>query len=328
MDRFFYDLECYLKRQAPVTRNRFIKVCIGTMAAFVAGNALLKSAFAKETVSTGRRAKDIKGNYDIVAAEGADPYRNTVRVVEEMGGMGRFVKKGGVVVIKPNIGWDRTPEQAANTNPRVVAALVEMSLQAGAKRVNVFDITCNNERLCYENSGIYKAAKDSGANVYFADQWNVVQAHFPFESPMEEWPVLSDAVECDTFINVPVLKHHSLAGLTMSMKNLMGVCGGRRGLIHINLGRKLVDLSRFINPELTIIDATRVLLRHGPTGGNLEDVLVMNKVLAATDPTLADSYAAYLLKKDPMSIASIKEAAAQNYGVFDLSKAKIKSVKT
>lgn len=270
----------------------------------------------------------IVADHDLVVAKGEDSYKNTVTAIEALGGMGRFVKKGSVVVVKPNMAWDRNPAQAANTDPQVVAALVELCYKAGAERVNVFDVPCNDDKRVYENSGIQKAAKEKGAHVYFADHWNVVKAKFPYPSPMEKWPILRDAVKCDTFINVPVLKHHRLTNLTLSMKNLMGVCSGTRGLIHVDIARKLVDLTDFIHPDLTVIDATRVLVRNGPSGGNLEDVVGLNTVVASGDPTLADMYACHLVEKDPMSVSYIKEAVRRKFGKTDLSKADIKIIKS
>jgi uncharacterized protein (DUF362 family) len=325
MEKFLYNIEFFLKNQ--ISRGKFLKICFSSLLVFISSNQFLKLAFAKKEESKGRPKKGIKGNYDLVVAEGDDPYKNTVKAVEAMGGMGRFVKKGDVVVIKPNMAWDRTPEQAANVDPQVVGALVDMAFRAGAKRVNIFDITCNEERRCYLNSGIEEAAKIKGANVYFPNHWNVVEAKFPYKSPMEGWPILRDAIACNVFINVPVLKHHNLTGLTLSMKNLMGVCSGTRGLIHPGIGRKLVDLTEFVSPDLTVIDATRYLKAHGPTGGDLKDVVKLDKVIVATDPTLADAFAAALVEKDPMSIPYIKAAVERNYGNADISKANIHRVK-
>jgi len=321
MERIFYHLESLLKRQ--LTRQGFLRFAAGGMAVFLAKNGFLKWAFAKSGDSSGRTKKGIKGLHDLVVADGADSYRNTVKAIEAMGGMGRFVKKGDVVVVKPNMAWDRNPAQAANTDPQVVAALIELCYQAGAKRVNVFDIPCNDDRRVYESSGIDEAARKAGAQVYFADHWNVVKAHFPYKSAMEGWPILRDAVVCDTFINVPVLKHHGLTRLTLSMKNLMGVCSGTRGRIHFGIGKNLVDLTDFISPDLTVIDATRVLMKNGPSGGSLKDVEKVNKLIVATDPTLADSFAASMIKVDPQKIPYIKEAVTRGFGNPDTSKADI-----
>jgi uncharacterized protein (DUF362 family) len=325
MRKFLYSLECLLRRQ--ISRETFLKVGLGWLLVLLTENNFLKLAFAEVAESGPRRKVSIATPEDLVVASGPDPYQNTVAVIEALGGMDKFVKKGAVVVVKPNIGWDRTPEQAANTNPAVVAALVELSYKAGAKRVNVFDVPCNDARRCYENSGIQQAAKDKGAQVYFVDNWNVIKAKFPYASPMEGWTILRDAVVCDTFINVPVLKHHGLTGLTLSMKNLMGVCTGIRGMIHVGIGEKLVDLTDFIKPELTVIDATRFLTRNGPTGGNLEDVIRMDTVFAAIDPVLADAFACQLVKVDPLSVSYLAVAAKRGMGLMDVNKARIKTIK-
>jgi uncharacterized protein (DUF362 family) len=264
--------------------------------------------------SNARKKRTVATDHDLVKVKGQDPAASTRRAVEELGGMARFVRKGDIVVVKPNIGWDRAPETGANTNPQVVAALVEMCYAAGAKRVNVFDNCCNNAQRSYENSGIKKAAEARGAKVYYMDNWNYVKAQFSYDSPMEGWPIYRDAIECDTFINVPVLKHHGLTGLTLAMKNLMGICGGMRGQIHFDIAKKLVDISDFIKPELTVIDGYRYLTRNGPTGGNLADVQDLQTVIASADITLADVYAARLVNKDPNSIPSIAHAIERGFG--------------
>lgn len=316
-------LESLCKKK--ISRKNFMKLCIAGIGGFLAGSALrlVESSASDGKVFYGRKAKDISIGHDLIVVKGDDPYAMTIKAVEAIGGMDKFVKKGGVIVIKPNMAWDRVPEQAANTNPDVIAALVELSFRSGAKRVNVFDRPCNDARSCYDNSGIAKLAREKGANVYFVDDWNFVEARFPYKSPMEGWPVYRDALECDTFINVPILKHHGLAGLTLSMKNLMGVCGGERGLIHTDIGIKLAHLTDFIKPDLTIIDAYRVLTRHGPSGGDLKDVEDFKTIIAGVDPVLTDSYACELMGTDPLSITYIREAVNNNLGKFETAKADI-----
>lgn len=309
--------------QKNITRRSFLKISFLFISYYLTRALFPKSISAKENTSGPRPKSNIKGDYDLVLAEGDNSYQNTVKAIKAIGGMERFVRKNSVVVIKPNIGWDRTPEQAANTDPFVVACLVELAYKAGARRVNVFDNPCNDARRCYLNSGIKKHVEEKGGYVYFPDDWNTVKAKFNYKSPMEGWPIYRDALECGTFINVPVLKHHGLTGLTLSMKNLMGVCSGVRGEIHDGIGKKLADLTDFINPDLTVIDAHRVLIRNGPSGGRLEDVITLNKLIVSTDPTLADAYAAKILDIDPLSIPYIKEAVLKNFGTIDFDKANI-----
>lgn len=305
-----------------ISRRSFIKYLFTGFAALMAGWRYPKKIFA-EPVSTGRPDRNIKGDHDLILAKGDDPYKMTVEAISKMGGMSRFVKSGSTVVVKPNMAWDRGPEYAANTNPLVVAALIELCYGAGAKRVNVFDRTCNSSERCYNNSGIMEIARKKGAKVYYVDDWNYITARFNYKSPMNGWPIYRDAIECDTLINVPVLKDHGLTNLTLSMKNLMGICGGNRGMIHSDIGRRLVDITDFIKPELTVIDAYRVLMAHGPQGGNLKDVVDMKSLIVATDPTLADTYAAKLAGRDPFSVPYIAEAAKRNFGSTDVAGADI-----
>jgi len=309
-----------------ITRKVFLKLCGIGAGSLALNSALFKFAFGREEVSTGRPAKKIKGLHDLVVAKGDDPYAMTVRAIEAMGGMGKFVGKNSTVLVKPNMGWDRSPEQAANTNPQVVGAIVDLCFASGAKRVNIFDRTCNDQKRCYENSGIEKIAREKGANVYAPDDWNVVKAKFNYASPMEGWPIYRDALECDTFINVPILKHHGLTALTLSMKNLMGIASGNRGLIHFDIGTKLAHLTDFIKPDLNVIDAYRVLKRNGPSGGNLADVADMKTLIVGTDPVLCDSYAAKLMDKDPLSISYINQAIKQALGSADIEAADILTI--
>ncbi|MFW5989659.1 MAG: DUF362 domain-containing protein, partial [Desulfosudaceae bacterium] len=224
---------------------------------------------------TSRAMAAPSGRPEIVVSRGDDIDRMAAAVLEQMGGMGRFVSKGARVVIKPNIGWDRTPEQAANTHPRVVVALAALALDAGAASVAVFDRPCNEERRCYNNSGIKPALDAMGdrrVKCEYIDDRRFVPVKIERGRSLQEWDFYKDALEADCYINVPIAKHHGLTGLTLGMKNIMGVIGGRRGRIHQDIARNLADLNTVIQPALTMIDATRVLLRNGPQGGRLEDV--------------------------------------------------------
>lgn len=310
--------------QRRFTRKSFLRTC-GALLALASFSRAFRhspqSALAAQF--NGRSKKGRRGTHDLVDVKGEDPYQITRRAVEEMGGMSRFVGKGDTVVVKPNIGWDRAPEQAGNTNPAVVGALIDMCYEAGAKRVKVFDITCNDQRRCYDTSGIEAVARSKKAMVFYPDSWNTVKARFDYASDMEGWPILRDAIECDTFINVPVAKHHGLTRLTLSMKNLMGVCSGSRGVIHQNIGANLVDLTDFINPDLHVVDAYRVLVRNGPTGGSLDDVVKLGRVIVSTDATLIDTHTAGLMEVDPLAVPYIRHARERGFGIADPSKADI-----
>ncbi len=210
---------------------------------------------------------------DLVVAHGAgkSPGQITKAAMNAFGGMKKFVSRGDVVVIKPNIGWDRTPEQAANTNPEVVAAIVKLFFDAGAKKVKVFDRSVNDPRRCYKQSGIADAASSLGAEVSFVDDRKFKDVSIKGRV-LKSWPLYADALEADKIINVPIAKDHGLAKLTMSMKNWMGIMGGQRGRIHQKIGECLADIGRVVKPTLTVLDAVRVLTTNGPQGGSLADV--------------------------------------------------------
>jgi len=308
-----------------MSRRTFVK---RAALAAAASSVILPAAraLAEPPEAEGRKARGIKGKHDLVVAKGSDPAEITRKAIEAMGGMKRFVKPGAVVLIKPNIGFDRVPEQAGTTNPAVMAALVALCYAAGAKRVNVFDRPCNDRKRCYDRSGIRAACEAKGAKVYFVEGWNAVRAKLPYESPMAGWPVFRDAVECDALINVPIIKHHDLTELTLSMKNFMGVCLGDRGEIHGGIGRKLADLTDFLKPELTVIDAWRVLTANGPSGGDLKDVATRKTVIVGTDPVLADAFAAEFAGVKPGDVPYIAEASARKIGSADLKAARIRTL--
>lgn len=252
--------------------------------------------------------------------KGESPSAICREAVNALGGMKKFVKKGDVVVVKPNIGWDRTPELAANTNPEVVAELVKMALEAGASKVKVFDHTCNNWRACYTRSGIEEAAKQAGAAVFPFDEKRCRNVAVPGGEFIQSWPVFVDALECDVFINCPVAKVHGISKVTLGMKNMMGVIGGNRGHWHKDIHVVLADFLAVIKPHLTVIDGWRVMMQHGPTGGSPDYVRLAKTCIASADPVAADAAAAALFDLKPESLAFLRNAAGRGYGQMDLSK--------
>ena len=227
----------------------------------------------------------------MVVAQGENPRALVQRALEELGGIRRFIARGDVVVVKPNIAWDRNPEQAANTNPEVVAEVVRLCHAAGASRVVVTDVSCNEPHRCFERSGIALAASAEGALLILPEErkFREVDLH---GDVLKVWPVFEPFLAVDKIINIPIAKHHSLTGATLGMKNWYGVLGGQRQRLHQHIHESLVDLAEFMRPTLTILDAYRVLIRNGPTGGNLEDVVLKKTLLAGTDPVALDAYAA------------------------------------
>jgi uncharacterized protein (DUF362 family) len=249
----------------------------------------------------------------VVLAHNEDPTIALRMSLDGIGGIGRFVMKGEKVTVKPNVAWDRTPEQAANTSPILVGEIVTQCLAAGAARVIVTDVTCHDARRCFARSGIREAAEKAGAEVILPTESDFVDADLKGEL-LTEWPVLRAVMECDRLINVPIVKQHSLSGCTIGMKNLYGIIGGRRHRLHQQIDQSIVDLARFSKPTLVVVDATRVLLRNGPTGGSLADVATPNTVICATDQVAADARAVEFLDIPVERIGHIRLAEKSGLG--------------
>jgi len=297
-------------------RDFMAKLAAAGLALYGVNLAGCKSGFSR-TLKTGPRERRENGiKKGVYAARGSDdPARLTRAAVDAAGGMGKLVKRGDVVVIKPNIAWDRTPEQAANTNPAVVAALVTMALEAGAKEVKVFDRACNLDKRTYKRSGIEDAARKAGANVFFTDDSRFVSVDIPGARALKEWLLYRDAMEADVFINAPILKHHGATGITAGMKNLMGIAGGDRGAWHVGrLDQRIADTQIAIKPDLVVVDAFRVLSAHGPQGGSAGDIRELKTVAVSTDAVSADAYAAKLFGVEPDEIGHIRIAAEMGLG--------------
>jgi uncharacterized protein (DUF362 family) len=270
--------------------------------------------------------KKISTPMDLAVVQNGDPAALVQKAVEMMGGISRFVKKGNVVVVKPNIGWDRVPEQAATTNPDVVAEIVRLCLKTGASKVKVFDNTCNQAKRCYVRSKIEKAAAEAGADVSHIYEQKFKKVNIPRGKELKSWKFYRDALEADVFINVPIAKHHSMSRVTLGLKNIMGVIGDNRGKIHNHFDVKIVDLNTIIKPQLTIVDAIRALMNNGPTGGSLNDVKQMNTIIAGVDPVAVDAYGATLFDLKPEELGFLREAHDRGLGTMDLAALKIEKV--
>jgi uncharacterized protein (DUF362 family) len=262
----------------------------------------------------------------LAAVEGESPYAITKEAVAMLGGMKRFVGKGDKVVIKPNIGWDRTPEMAACTNPEVVKALVELVLEAGAKKAIVIDNTTNQAKRCYVRSGIQEAVKQAGGDMLFVDDYRIKKMALK-GAWIKEWEIVLDVVEADKIINVPIAKHHSLCRLTMGMKNWLGATGGARNQFHQGLDKAVVDLAAFFKPQLTVLDAYRILVRNGPQGGRVSDTELVKTVVAGTDPVAVDAMGASFFRVAPRELPYLGFARDRGLGEFELEKVRLEKRK-
>jgi len=261
----------------------------------------------------------------IALAKRDDPIQALRQTLDAVGGIKRFISAGERVTIKPNVGWDRTAEQAANTNPLLVGEMVRLCLEAGASEVIVSDITCNDPRRCFLRSGIREAAEKAGARVILPVDDDYLNIDLKGEI-LTEWPVLKYFVETDRFINMPIVKQHSLSRCTVGLKNLYGIIGGRRHKLHQHIDQSIVDLASFCRPTLTVVDATRVLLRNGPQGGSLDDVALENTVFCSTDAVAADSRAAEYLGFTGDQVSHLVLAEQSGLGTVDYRTAGYKEI--
>jgi uncharacterized protein (DUF362 family) len=259
------------------------------------------------------RVADESGRPPLVVARGGGPALRVRACVAALGGMERFVKPGETVLVKPNMAWDRSPEQGANTDPEVVAEVVRLCRAAGARRVIVSDNSIHDAGRVAERSGIGAAVAEAGG-VLVLPGASAFDRTVLGGSVLSSWDVLSVLFQADRLINVPVVKHHALSLLTCGMKNHMGLIGGSRGRLHQEIHAAVVDLAAAFRPTLTVVDATRVMMRNGPTGGRLEDVAAVNAAAAGTDPVACDAWAARQLGLDPADVGHVVLAEGRGLG--------------
>ncbi|MGQ9682578.1 MAG: DUF362 domain-containing protein [Anaerolineae bacterium] len=260
----------------------------------------------------------------LAVARGVQPAQLVERAVAALGGIECFVPAGADVIVKPNICIaSYTYEYAATTNPEVVATLVRLCLGAGAKRVRVMDQPFSGTaEAAYARSGIAEAVKTAGGQMEVMTPIKFREVEFPEGIDLKRWEVYGDILDADVVINVPIAKDHGIARLTLGGKNLMGVVTNR-GAFHINLGQRVADTLSLVRPALTVIDAVRILMANGPTGGDLADVKLANTVIASADTVAADAYATGLFGLKPTDIAYIKAGAAMGLGTMDLGSVRI-----
>ena len=303
-------------------RRKFLKDSIG--AGLAAGATVSFGGYNK--LWTDYRVPE---PYDMVAIMGGKPEAMFDLGIQDLGGMGMFVKKGQKVLIKPNIGWDRTPEYAANTNPALVKRVIEHCFKAGAKEVYIFDHTCDNWVNCYKNSGIEKVSKDAGAKVVPANSESYYQEiSIPGARILKSAKVHQLLLETDVFINVPVLKNHESTRMTGCLKGMMGVVWDRQFWHRNNLHQCIADFALYSKkPALNVIDCFNVMTKNGPQGVSKEDVANLQSQIITTDWVAGDAAAAKMLKLNPESIDYIAIAHKLGIGNMNLESLNIKRIK-
>jgi uncharacterized protein (DUF362 family) len=305
-------------------RREFLKRLVGVGAA---GAALLwsRGGGSSPLWAEGERKSVPAASPDLVAVKGGESAAMLDRALKEYGGMGAFVRKGQTVVVKPNIGWDQGPEVAANTNPALVKRVVEHCLEAGASKVWVFDNSCDNGPRCYASSQIARYAKEGGAEVVPGDSSSYYhEVAVPGAVKLKKMAVHELILEADVFINVPILKNHSGAGMTCAMKNLMGIVWDREAFHRLDLDQCIADSCLFRKPALNVVDAWKVMLTGGPRGYSGSRYDEQRMLMLSTDPVAVDAASAKALGKPLESFGYIAKAEERGLGRSDLARLDIR----
>ena len=306
-----------------ITRRQFIK---GAAATVVLPHIIPVSSLTETPMVHAAEESDL------AIAKGGSPAQLLQAAMAPLGGMARFIKKGQRVVIKANIAWARTPDQACTNNPDLFMALIKMCYDAGAKRVAVWDHTCDNYQFCFTRSGLKDAAQKAGADIFSGHGRNVYkQVDVPKGRKLKKAEVIRDILETDVFINFPIPKQHFATELTLGMKNFIGIVWDMEQFHKIDLHQCIADINTVRKPDLVVMDAIRILTTNGPKGpGKTEDI---GEVIASTDIVAADAYAATFFKHPKTGkpfkaeeIKFVKHAYDMGLGQIDLSKVRMKKV--
>jgi uncharacterized protein (DUF362 family) len=257
--------------------------------------------------------------------EGYSVKELTRKVFEAAGGITRFISRGDVVAIKPNISFPIPPEMAATTNPEVLEAVIELCYEVGAKKVRIADNTINDPMQCFTFTGAGMVAKKTNADLIYprSSLMKKIKIH---GHRLDVWPVFVPFVEADKVINLPIAKTHSVSCLTLGMKNWMGAVGGNRWALHQDIHQSIVDLTQFFKPTLTLIDAIRIMIKNGPSGGSLSDVAIKNTLILSNDQVAADARASILFNWDPECLWFIHLGQKWGLGTYDFQKLDQKKV--
>lgn len=309
-------------------RRKFIRNGATAAALTAIGFNNIQSALANTQSST-----ISQGQHPLAAVMGDSPKAMLNKAVEALGGIEKFIKPGQKIVIKPNIGWDKAPEMAANTNPEVVGALVKLCHDAGAKEILVFDHTCHEWNNCYQNSGIKDETESNGGTMVPANNETYYKdVDLPLGKKLKSTQIHKAILECDAWINVPVLKQHGGAKMSLSMKNSMGIIWDRRSFHVKGLQQCIADLATYEKkPVLNVIDGFRTLSQNGPQGKSIEDAVQTNVLFASADPVAIDAAAVKFynqIKELPLDkVSHISLAEEHKLGIADLTKVEVKRIK-
>jgi len=308
-------IEEIVDKKENCSRRSFLKktgkTCMYALSIPVFGNLIKSDLFSAEN----------NVNSTISVVKGQNEGKVLEKAIELAGGISKIVKRNDVVMLKPNIGFSNNYKMGTTTNPELMKKLIQLCMNAGAKKVRVMDNSSDDQSEAYTASGIKKVCAETGAELVYTKENRIKTINFR-GMELKEWSVIQDFLECDKLINIPIAKDHSLTKLTLGMKNLFGTISGSRWELHGEIDKVCVDLARFFKPHLTVIDATRILIRNGPRGGSFGDVKKTDTIIAGTDYVACDAFATTLFNLTPDSIGCIKLAGEMNLGQSNLNRVK------
>ena len=310
-------------------RRKFLRSVALTGAALTT----MKEAEAMSILTQSFETTSATTNYDLVAVLGGEPEAMFKKAIAEMGGMKKFINKGDKVCVKPNIGWDQPVEMAANTNPKLIEEIVRQCFDAGAAEVTVFDHPCDDWRKSYVNSGIEEAAKKAGAKVVPANLESYYKSvSIPKGRSLKSAKIHHAIVDSDKWINVPVLKNHGGAQLTISMKNYMGIVWDRRYFHANDLQQCIADICTYEKkPVLNVVDAYRLMKTSGPRGRSLSDVVLSKGLFVSQDIVAVDTAAANFfnqVREMPLeNVTHLSKGQELSVGTMNLDNLNIKRIR-
>ncbi len=264
---------------------------------------------------------------DLVAVKGGTPAQMFEVGIKAYGGLDRFIKKGQTVLIKPNIGWDKTADEGGNTSPDLVARIVKMAYEVGAIKVYVFDYPVNRVEDCYKNSGIETAIEAQKGIMFVGhEESDFREVKIDRAKVLKTVKVHKLYLDSDVVINVPVLKNHGSTNMTAALKNLMGVVFDRMFWHKNGLHETIAEFPFVRKPDLNVVDAYKVMMRRGPRGVSKGDLELKKMLLISKDMVLIDTAAAKIIGQNPDELQYLKLARDFGHGSMDLGRSEIKRI--
>ena len=282
-----------------------------------------KPVFKPVSLNDFRVPKPVSQNADVGIGRGGTPDQMLRKALDAVGGLKHYIQPGDIVVVKPNVAFDRSPALGATSQPALIEALINMLLvDCRAQEVRVCDNPIESPADCFMKTGLRKAAEKAGGRVYLPDSNAFKLLSTPGAKLIEEWWFFHRPfTNVDKVIGVAPVKDHNLCYASMGIKNWYGLLGGRRSQFHQDIHEIVSDLSIMIRPTLTILDGTKILMENGPTGGDPSNVVTGDVVMASLDQVAQDAWAfEHLLKRDPDQLPEyLYKSEAKGSGKIDYS---------